>query len=149
MSGENRYPYLHGNRFVVPDSIRQVSSPYDQDSRLWEDLVQRGIRPVSVRTINLEVAGQLSIDETGYHFVIYGHDGSLIKTVNTQAFVGVQINTKIDRQDQVAFPAKHARGYSGPFNGLFITWPAQVGVYADLLIFKSFERPWIDGESAT
>lgn len=143
-----RYPYDNRGRFIEPDSKRQIISPYDQDSRLFQDLAQRGIRPVKVVRIALAAAGQMSIPESGYHFVMYGDDGATPPAVNTTAIVYAQINTDRDQGD-TPFPAKHARGFSGPFQGLFLTWPAQNGVYANVIIFKSAERPWIDGESAT
>lgn len=149
MSDRNRFPYLPGNRFEIPNNLKEISSPYDQDSRLLQDLAQRNLRPVSVRTLDLSAAGSLSIDESGFHFVQYGHDNSTDKAVDTKSLVNVQINTKHDRQDQVGFPAKHARGYSGPFVGLFLTWPAQPGVFCDFIIFKNSFAPWIDGEAAT
>jgi len=148
-SSDNRYPYLPGNRYLGSDPTRQISSPYDEDSRLFDDLKQREIRPVSVKTIDLSTAGSLELSDTGYHFVIYGHDGSSNKAVNTTAFVEVQINTGGQDKGYNKFPAKHARGFSGPFSGLYLSWPAQSGVYCDLIIYKSYERPWIDGESAT
>ena len=143
----NRYPYTMDPRFVTPTGSGQIASPYDEDSRLFQDLQQRGLQPVFVTTLSLATAGSLSIPITGYHFVLYGHDGSSIKTVNTTAYAGVSINTTTSVPNP--YPAKHARGFSGPFNGLHVQWPAQAGVYADLVVYKSAERPWIDGESAT
>lgn len=157
MNGDNRFPYDNGGRFQEPNSLKQIISPYDMDSRLLQDLQQRGIRPVKVFKIDLSVAGQLQIKDSGFHFVQYGWmqqtpgtDGN--KPVNTTSLVNVQINTDHDAGfDQ--FPAKHARGFSGPFNGLFLTWIAQTSagqpIYCDFILFKSSDKPWIDGESAT
>ena len=151
---QNRYPYVPGGRFPGPaDSTRQVVTPYDQDSNLFQDLKQRGINPVKViQNIDLSIAGSLFIDEPGYHFVIYGHDGDAIKTVNTTALVQVYINQQ--NNSGTPFPAKHARGFSGPFSQLFLTWPAQTAggtdpVFCDVVIHRGSNQPWIDGESAT
>ena len=47
------------------------------------------------------------------------------------------------------FPMKHARGLSGPFQKLTMKWPAQMGVYADIIVLSGMHQPWIDGESCT
>ena len=149
---KNQYPYLDRDRFVRPDTNKDIVNPYDLDSRLFQDLAQRGINPCFVQTINLGTAGQLSIQKPGFHFVIYGHDGSTNKTVNTTALVNTWINQRNNNGD-VPFPAKHARGFSGPFTGLYLEWPAQqsagLDIYCDLIIFQNPDKPWIDGESAT
>lgn len=157
MNGDNRYPNQPGGRFVTPDTLGQIISPYDMDSRLLNDLQQRGIRPIKVFRIDLSVAGSLQIKDSGFHFVQYGFmqqtpgtDGN--KPVNTTSLVTVQINTDHDAGFD-KFPAKHARGYSSPFYGLFVEWQAQTSagqpIFCDFILFKSSERPWIDGESAT
>lgn len=151
---ENNFPYRGGSRFQVPNREGQITSPYDLDSRLLQDLAQRQVQVVDVITISLAVASGLAgasaqtYKNAGYGFVLYGHDGSAIKTVNTQAFVSVWINT-LAKNSPVGFPAKHARGFWGPFVNLYLEWPAQASTYMDLIIFKSADRPWIDGESAT
>lgn len=154
---DGRWPYEPGGRFQIPNPSGQIGGPYDQDSRLFQDLIQRDVRPVRVFRLDLGVAGQLSINEPGFHFVQYGFqqespgvDGN--KPVNTTTLVRVQINTEHDNGSDF-FPAKHARGYSGPFKGLFLVWDAQTSngehIFCDFIVFKAFERPWIDGESCT
>ena len=154
---KNRYPYSDGGRFPAPpDSTRQVISPYDQDSNLFQDLKQRGLSPVKViENLDLTVAGQLFVDEPGYHFVIYGHEGSVpdpSKPVNTTVLVNIWINGQ-NNQSGKPFGAKHGRGFSGPFGQLYLEWPAQPNgstpVFADLYIFKGSQKPWIDGETPT
>lgn len=161
MRDGNEAPYLDGNRFQTPNTLREIRSPYDQDSRLFQDLAQRQVVPVKVYRIDLSVAGEMKIDEPGYHFVQYGwvySDPNTTpptvgnKPVNTTTLVNVHINQQSAALPQ-PFPAKHARGYSGPFGQLYLTWDAQTSggnpILCDFLIFKSYERPWIDGESAT
>lgn len=136
-------------RFQTPDSNKQVVNPYDLDSRLFQDLAQRKINPVTViPNIDLTTAGELAVPKPGFHFVIYGHDGSATKTVNTTALVNVLVNQQYNT-GEAAYPAKHARGFSGPFASLYLSWPAQPNVYCDLVILLNPDHPWIDGESAT
>ena len=148
----NEFPYRPGDRFTTPNPQGQVDSPYDFDSRVLQDLKQRNISPVFVDTIDLSVAGSRYYNQPGYHFVIWGHDGSAIKTVNTTALVNAFIN-KNSNDGLTPFPAKHARGFTGVFSQLYVEWPAQTSaglpVYCDLAIFKSSDLPWIDGESCT
>lgn len=160
---KNRFPYMPGTdpKWPVPDSLREVFNPYDQDPRMFYSLKQPNLKTVSVQTINLTAAGSLSVPESGWHFVLYGWQNESAgppvvpgnRPVNTTIFVQVQINT--DQQNSALdwFPAKHGRGYSGPFTGLFLRWDAQTSsgapLYADLVIYKNFDKPWIDGETPT
>ena len=144
----NQYPYRPGSRFQIPERAGQIVSPYDIDSNLLQDLAQRQLQVMDVITISLAVAGTQLINKPGYGFVFFGHDGDDIKTVNTQTLVNVWINQQT-ANTPVGYPAKHARGYFGPFGQLFLQWPAQTDAYVDLIIFKNFERPWIDGEACT
>lgn len=145
---ENRYPYLQGDRFQTPNSQKDIASPYDHDSALFQDLEQRGIMPVYVETLNLSTAGGKFINVSGFHFVLYGHTNVAIKTIDTTAYASVWINQKTP-QGNNPFPAKHARGFSGPFAFLYLEWPAQNNVYVDVVIFKGSQKPWIDGETPT
>ncbi len=144
----NDYPYRGKDRFEIPNSQGQITNPYDQDSRLFQDLEQRGLLPIRVFRQSLVTAGSLYIPDTGFHFVLYGDDNSAIRTINTTAYIEVWINAKGEGASP-GFPAKHARGFSGPFSGLYLKWPAQTGVFCNFVIFKGAEKPWIDGESAT
>lgn len=147
--------YLQGNRFQTPDTLREINSPYDQDSKLFQDLIQRGIMPVKTWRVSVATAGSLLIDEPGYHFVVYGDDGSVatpVPAINTT----IQLNAYINQRSSAnghPFPAKHARGFSGPFASLYFEWVAQAVMastpFATIIVFKSKEKPWIDGESAT
>lgn len=136
------------NRFETANPLEQVISPYDSPTSLVQDMISRGIMPWRVQTINLSTAGELVLNIPGYHFVMYGHDNSANKAVNTQAYVEVFFG-KDKVQAGNGFPAKHARGLSGVFTELTIKWPAQSGVYADLVIHTGMFQPWIDGEAAT
>lgn len=148
---DNEYPYRARNKFQIPISGNEVVNPYDHDSRLFQDLVQRGYSPTFVQTVNLGTAGSVFLPVGGFHFVVYGHDGSATKAADTSVLVNVSINKQCD--DVAPFPAKNARGFSGPFGQLFCSWPAQVNGsnprYADIIIFKGAEQPWIDGEACT
>lgn len=147
----NEYPYRGQNRFQTANPNKQIDSPYDMDSALLTDLKQRGVRAVKVYQLNLGTAGALLIDEPGYHFVIYGREsvtGSVNTTIKVSAFINIQSD-----DGSTPFPARHARGFSGPYGCLYLKWDAQLSagipILADVVLFKSSEQPWIDGESAT
>lgn len=137
-----------GDRYQSKTSKEKIVTPYDESSKLFEELAQTGYQPVFIQTINLTSAGSAFINVPGYHFVFYGHDGSTAKPVNTNILVNTWINKRTN-DGTTGFPAKHARGYSGPFAFLALEWAAQSNAYADLIIFKSNEKPWIDGEACT
>lgn len=160
--------FYPGKRFETPRTDRQYESFYDMSSQEIQDFISRNPSLFTVRTLNLGVAQDtpLEIKYPGQALVIFGHDGSAARTVNTTAFVAVQFNqwnaNLVDNLNQTAaggplrpfgFPMKHARGFRGPFNSIFVTWPQQLSgglnVYADLVIFANKDMPWIDGESCT
>lgn len=133
-------------RFNTADPKKQVISPYDIATELLEDMVSRNVKPFTVFPLDLTTAGELQIDAVGFHVVLYGHDGTPIKAVNSQAYVEMWW----EKKEQVSgFPMKHARGYSGVFRTLYLKWPAQPNVFADLVIHHEIHNPWIDGEAAT
>lgn len=126
----------------------EIHNPYDFDTKLFEDLNKRKINPIFVQTVDLRVAGSLQLLRPGFHFVIYGHDGGAVKAVNTTILVQAYINQELKTPDS-PFPAKHARGFSGPFTAIYFEWLAQTNAFADILIFSNPARPWIDGAAAT
>lgn len=148
---KNEYAYRNGNRFQKPDERGQVVNPYDQDSNLFQDLAQRGLAPVHVETIDMSTAGQKLINASGFHFVCYFHDNDAIKNSVTDGYVSVWINQRTNNGN-TPFPAKHARGFSGPFACLYLEWTPQTTpspVFCDVIVFKGAEKPWIDGEACT
>ena len=128
------------------DPTQQVFSPYDIPTELLEDMLQRNIAPFKVFTLDLSSAGELELNAGGFHVVIYGHDGSANKAVNTTAYVEMWM-TKRDASQ--GFPMKHARGFSGIFRSVYLKWPAQANVFCDVVILTGMHKPWIDGESCT
>lgn len=140
--------YYANKRFQIPRGVGEVKSPYDQGSPEGQDEVARNPRPVVVRTFDLSTAGQALIDVQGGSFVFYGHDGTDNKAVDSTSLVNVFINSRTNNGAE-PYPAKHARGYHNPFMYLYIEWPAQSGVFVDLVIYMGGVRPWIDGESCT
>lgn len=149
MSNDNRYPYGPGGRFIQPDRAGQVDNPYDQDSRLFQDLDQRKLKPVSVIRLDVSTAGFTWIKESGYHFVCFGDDGSVLQATKTTILVNAYINASTDSGGN-PFPAKHNRGFSGPFYQLYLTWPANgTSTFVNLVIYKNWAQPWVDGETAT
>lgn len=135
------------DRFQTADPTQEVFSPYDIPTSLLEDMESRGIKPFHVYTVDLAIAGRLVIQSPGFHIVIYGHDGSFNKAVNSTAFINMWWGNA--KKNDEPFPLKHARGYSGIFKDLFLEWPAQPNVKADIVVHSGMHRPWIDGEAAT
>lgn len=136
-------------RFEVPDSNKDVQNPYDMTGPVIDDLIRRKINPVSIQTISLATAGTLFVNNPGRALVMYGHDGSSKKTVNSTAFIEVQFEIRSYDTSVIGFPMKHARGFRGPFSCFAIQWPAQPGIFADLVIHQFEGEPWIDGETCT
>lgn len=140
--------YRYTNRFETPDPRQEIFSPYDMASAVLEDMQRRNVKPFSVVRLDLTVENTtgLIIQNPGFHVVLYGHDGTAIKAVNSQAYVEMWWQKF---EDVPGFPMKHARGYSGVFGQLVLKWPAQNNVYADLVIHHEIHTPWMDGEAAT
>lgn len=69
-----------------------------------------------------------------------------IETVAPSAFVWAYFDDDINDN---GIPLKHSRGFRGDFWRLRLTWPAQAGVSARLIVFKFDEQPWQSGEAAT
>lgn len=134
------------DRFETANPTEQVFSPYDIPTALLEDMIARNVAPFKVFTIDLSTAGELEVQSEGFHAVIYGHDGSANKAVNTTAYVEMWTGKRDATQ---GFPMKHARGFSGIFRTIYLKWPAQANVFCDVVILTGMHKPWIDGESCT
>ena len=141
---------MDNKRFEVSRQGEQFESEYDIASDEIADIQNRGVAPVKIITpINLSIAGQISINESGYGFVLYVTDSN--GADYPEGFSNVFINQQ-DASDPVAnFPAKHNRGFIGSFTRLFLSWPGDVTAEytATLVIFKSKNMPWIGGNEAT
>lgn len=146
----NKFPY-GGPRFEVPSEAGQINNPYDIDSRLLQDMQQRGIEPVYCERINLGTAGTKFLNVPGYHFVQYGDDNSATLAADTSTLVYVSVNK--ESLDANPFPAKSSRGFSGPFGKLFLSWPAQMNGgnarWCTFIVYKCSQQPWINGEVCT
>lgn len=134
------------DRFETANPTQQVFSPFDIPSELLEDMLARNVKPFHVQTISLATAGEMELNIPGFHVVIYGHDGSTNKAVNTTAYIEMFWD---HRTQDMGFPLKHARGYSGVFRSLYLKWPAQANVYVDIVVHSGMHQQWIDGESCT
>lgn len=141
--------YLNGNIFQTPNTEKNYDSPYVMPSEEIQDLIQSNRDPVTVYRIDLSAAGEMVIQKAGYHFCGFGSTSAAIKTIDTTAYVAVYINKNNVDPTANPFPAKHARGFSGPFGSLYLSWPAQSGVFMDFVVYHSKQAPWIDGESCT
>lgn len=148
MIGSWYWPKGQGRFQQGPANQQQIISPFDIPTELIQDMIQRQVNPWQVFQIDLSQAGSQLLRVPGFHFVIYGHDGTTNKAVNTQAYVNVWWGES--KKEYKGFPAKHARGLSGPFQSLYLEWPAQAGpIFADVVVFSGMFQPWIDGESCT
>lgn len=161
MSSERYYP---NSRFVMPDNKRQFENPFDIDSGLIQDLIQRGVAPITTIKLNLAVANTegFEINRPGSGIVCYGYDTSNStsideRTVDSTAMIWCAFNRalgynpmSVDSQVNIeAFPLKHSRGVRGPFAKVFLYWPAQANTAVDLVIHTYKYEPWVNGESAT
>lgn len=167
-SNENKY--YPGKRFTRPLSGpgegKKFESVFDVNSGELQDVAQRGIEPFKVILQSLNAASitpessaagvtaptqgeWVEFPFVGNHFVIYGTDNSSNQAVNTTAFVEVLFGPNRPSPQDKGFPAKHNRGVSGPYIKCWIRWPAQSGVYANLVFYRFKGRPWISGENAT
>lgn len=142
--------YFDPKRFEVPNAQREIQNPYDMTGPVIDDLIRRKVQPVLVfERISLAQAGERTFLVPGRALVLYGHDGSEIRTVNTTAFASVQFEVESYNSSLGGFPMKHARGFRGPFSRFAIKWPAQSGVYIDVVVHQFEGEPWVDGEAAT
>lgn len=135
------------NRFEQGPWPQEIKSPLDIPNALINDAIARGIAPFIVETVNLSTAGSKIINYPGTHVVIYGHDNSANKAINTTAFMSMWWGDT--KKGSNGFPLKHARGFSAPFGSLYLEWPAQNNVWVDIVVFNSIFQPWQDGESCT
>jgi len=135
------------DRFNQGPWPEKVFSPFDIPDELIQDMISRNVRPFTVQTLDLSTANQITVMVPGFHVVIYGHDNSANKAVNTTVYM--ELFWGDFKPGDKGFPLKHARGYSGVFEKLTLKWPAQANAFADLVIHSGMMHPWIDGESCT
>lgn len=136
-----------GSRFQAANKDLDAINPFDIPTELVQDMISRQVRPFVVQTINLTNAGELFLEIPGMHITLLGHTGSATKAVNTTAYCELYWG-KVKIGDS-AYPLKHNRGVSGPFAQVTLRWPAQPGVYADVIIFDAMFSQWVNGEAAT
>ncbi len=134
-------------RFETANPSRQIFSPYDMPTELIQDMISRNVRPFVVQRQDLTAAGELEITVPGFHIVIYGDDNSANRAVNTTAYM--ELYWEKSSGHDTPYPLKHARGFSGPFSKLVLKWPAQSGVFVNIVVHTGMHQPWIDGESPT
>ena len=139
--------YRPTDRFEAADSSKQAFNPFDVPTELIQDMISRQVRPWIVTSLDLSVAGEIQLQTPGFHVVLFGYSAGATKPVNTTAFIEV-FNGKYKLGDK-GFPMKHNRGVSGPFAELTLKWPAQNGVFADVIIYCGMFPQWVNGEAAT
>lgn len=136
-----------GTRFSPADDRFDALNPFDVPTELIQDMISRQVRPYIVTTVNLSTAGELLLQTPGFHIVLFGHTGAATKPVNTTAYI--ELFWGKYKLGDTGFPMKHNRGVSGPFPEVTLRWPAQSGVYADVVIFTGMFSQWVNGEAAT
>lgn len=150
---DERYPkdtYYDAKRFQQPTNKKDFESPYDMESALLQDLIARKIEPfISFLRIDLSSAGSKAFNVSGRAIVFYGSDGTNVHMVNTQAYCDMQLEVTEFQDGQPIFPMKHGRGYRGPFTKFVLNWPAQTGIFIDVVVHRYKDLPWIDGSVAT
>lgn len=129
-------------RFQQAQQGQGFPSEYDLSSDLLIDPVLRTLKPFSRYTFDLSSNNPLTgtvvpLQVQGYGFVIFGFTTGGNLVANT-AYMDIGVNA--NEPDQ-RFPALHARGYGGAFNGLFLQWAAQANTSCSLLVFKSNRFP--------
>lgn len=126
----------------------QAYNFYDIPPDVLNQVIKDKREPFFVQTINLSTASAspLEISVPGTAIVIRGHDNSATKAVNTTPLINCQFERASSDQ---AYPLKHNFGFCGVFSKVYLSWPAQTNVYADVIIYKGLFRPWIDGSAAT
>ena len=142
------------DKFQTPDPTRPIILPYDMPGELIQELKdnpKRGVTVVSL-VLNKDTQGQL-FNFSGFHIVPFGVNGALNKGISNGFYLGLQLE-RWDRNAQ-DFPLRNNRGWSGPFNKFYLSYPAQFDpntadfVRLDLLIFKNSTYPWIGHETTT
>lgn len=154
-------------RFKQSAQGREIESAYDISSDSIQDIVERNIRPFFIFRTSLTTASSdpasgitpptagewIELKQAGNHIALFGYDRSTTnQSVITNAFVEVFIGSQRPNNDDVGFPLKHNRGLSGPFDRVFVRWPAQTtsaNTSANIVIYRYQYRPWINGEAAT
>lgn len=129
-------------RHITPSGFLKWIDRYNFDGSELQDMIQTNPAPIQVQTLDCSVAQTepLLINFPARAFVIYFYDSTTnVRTRKTNGFVKVRIN-----QDRVEneFPAKHNRGFRGDYFRLYLTWPAQANVKADLVMHLFDDDPW-------
>lgn len=149
--------FYRNQRQVTPSADRKYITEYDIEGAEIQTLNQQNPDVIYTQILDLTVAQPVTdpvkVPVSGRAAVIYGYaSGSEFDPVaNTgvevsepAAFVNARINFN-RAQNQMHF--KHNRGFRGSFNEMYLSWPAQAGIKALLVIFKADAQPWITGES--
>lgn len=136
-----------GDRFSPADSSQDAINPFDVPTELIQDMISRQVRPFIVTKVDLSIAGEMLLQTPGFHVVLFGYSTGATKPVNTTAYIETFWGRA--KTGDVGFPMKHNRGVSGPFAELTLKWPAQAGVFADVIIYTGMFNQWVNGEAAT
>lgn len=157
--------YLNGSRFQTPQSAKDFDSPYDIHSDAVQDIVQRGLAPFQVNTLNLGSASNsgsgatpptqgewIEFKQPGNHITLFGYDSNSASQANiTAAFCEVLVQSNRPADNAEGFPLKHNRVISGPFDRFWVRWPAQAAanIKGKLIVHRYKHSLPINGEAST
>lgn len=154
MSCESRDGDYRRFRQVTPSGEQKYISLYDFESKELQFLQQQNPDVVYTRVISLGTAQSadqpLEINQNGRAVTIQGfltanaYTSTLASTTGPEqpecsAFIMSRVN--YDRKEN-EFPLTHGGGFRGSFNKLFLSWPAQSGVSARIIVYKYDANPW-------
>lgn len=148
--------YYDPKLFDPASDFLKFRSRYNFECQEIQDLIGRNGDVIYTEVLDLTVAVPITApvirDVIGRSVVIYGLTSATrydpvantgIETISNNPFVFARIN---DPRLENGFALKHNRGFRGDFTKLFLTWPAQSGVNARLVVHKFDANPWqVDG----
>lgn len=144
-------------RHDTPNNTLKYRDKYNFDGPELLNLSQQNPDVIFTQVLDLGTAqpvGQpLRLQQQGRAIVIYGFlSGNLyasgpndttgntgIEQAEPSAFVSARIN--FNRAENTV-SLKHSQGFIGSFQDLYLSWPAQTGVYARVYVFKYDAMPW-------
>jgi len=144
--------YQQGRFKRLPE--KQLADPYDNPSQILDDLVARRPRPWIVQHLDLATATtNLEFLTPGWAVMIKGTsttDKTAVQPVVTTAQVRIQYEQPIEANCMgQCYLLKHGEVLPGPFKKFYLSWPAQPGVYGEIIIFQYADMIRTAGDPST
>lgn len=149
---ERELDRYHLKRHEIPSGDLKYISEYEMLGPDLQNLQQQDLQVCGVVTLDLSVATTpnapflVNIPGRACYLLgaltanLYNPDTNLgLDVYEPSAFVNCRVNSN---QAQNAIPLKHNRGFIGSFLRLYLSWPAQEGVSAKIVVLKSERLPW-------